>query len=74
MLNNLETTKADKSGNLFVPVTDDLLYEHPEQIEGPLIPYKCEMECYHWLTLEINPDEDDARTLANSAVKQFAAA
>ena len=24
---------------VFVPLTDDLLYEHPEQIHGPVIPF-----------------------------------
>ena len=24
---------------VFVPLTDDLLYEHPEQILGPVIPF-----------------------------------
>jgi len=42
---------------VFVPVTDDLIYNHPEQIEGPLIPYAAGMECHEWLTIEINPDE-----------------
>ena len=42
---------------VFVPVTDDLIYEHPEQIEGPLVPYNAGMECQNWLTIEINPEE-----------------
>lgn len=44
---------------VFVPVTDDLIYNHPEQIEGPLVPYSAGMECHNWLTIEINPDEGD---------------
>ena len=42
---------------VFVPVTDELIYNHPEQIEGPLIPYAAGMECQDWLAIEINPDE-----------------
>lgn len=42
---------------LFIPVTDDIIYNHPERIEGPLIPYYAGMECQNWLTIEINPDE-----------------
>ncbi|RBP48468.1 hypothetical protein [Arenicella xantha] len=42
---------------VFVPVTDELIYNHPEQIEGPLIPYAAGMECHEWLSIEINPDE-----------------
>lgn len=43
--------------HIFVPVTDELIYNHPEAIEGPLVPYFAGMECQHWLTIEINPDE-----------------
>jgi len=43
---------------VFIPVTDDLIYNHPEQIEGPLIPYFAGMECQHWLSIEINPEDD----------------
>lgn len=42
---------------IFVPVTDELIYNHPEEIEGPLVPYFAGMECQHWLSIEINPDE-----------------
>ncbi|NND00825.1 MAG: hypothetical protein HKN85_11650 [Gammaproteobacteria bacterium] len=42
---------------VFVPVTDDIIYNHPEQIEGPLVPYFAGMECQNWLSIEINPDE-----------------
>lgn len=45
------------SHHVFVPVTDDLIYNHPEQIEGPLVPYTVGMECHEWLSIEINPDE-----------------
>ena len=41
----------------FVPVNDDIIYNHPEQIEGPLVPYLAGMECHEWLSIEINPDE-----------------
>ena len=43
---------------VFVPVTDDLIYNHPEQIEGPLVPYDVGMECQNWLAIEINPEDD----------------
>ena len=45
------------NNQVFVPVTDDIIYEHPEMIEGPLIPYLAGMECHEWLSIEINPDE-----------------
>ena len=49
---------------VFVPVTDELIYNHPEQIEGPLIPYSAGMECSQWLSIEINPDEEKPLTSA----------
>ena len=45
------------NNQIFVPVTDDIIYNHPEQIEGPLVPYYVGMECQNWLTIEINPDD-----------------
>ncbi|MBL4670796.1 MAG: hypothetical protein JKX81_00950 [Arenicella sp.] len=44
----------------FVPVSDDQIYNHPEQIEGPLVPYIAGMECHEWLSIEINPDESES--------------
>ena len=49
---------------VFIPVTDDIIYDHPEQIEGPLVPYSAGMECHNWLTIEINPDESKPLKLA----------
>lgn len=46
------------NNQIFVPVTDDIIYDHPEKIEGPLIPYNIGMECQNWLTIELNPEED----------------
>lgn len=40
---------------VFVPFTDDILYDHPEQIDGPLVPYRTGVECHHWLSIELNP-------------------
>lgn len=42
----------------FVPVSDDLIYNHPEQIEGPLVPYVAGMECHEWLSIELNPEDE----------------
>ena len=44
--------------HVFVPVTDEIIYDHPEVIEGPLVPYSCGMECHGWLEIEINPEDD----------------
>ncbi len=45
---------------VFVPVTDDMIYNHPERIEGPLVPYEAGMECHEWLSVELNPEDDSA--------------
>ena len=53
-MNAITSTLPEK---LFVAITDEILYEHPEEIEGPLIPYSTKMECHHWLDIEINPSD-----------------
>jgi len=45
------------NNKVFVPVTDEMIYDHPEKIEGPLVPYAAGMECQEWISIEINPDE-----------------
>ena len=45
---------------VFVPLTDELLYEHPELIRGPVVPYMTGRLCHHWLAVEINPSETGA--------------
>lgn len=42
---------------VFVPLTDEILYEHPELLAGRLVPYVAGRPCYHWLSVELNPDE-----------------
>ena len=43
---------------VFVPLTDDILYDHPELISGPVLPYTMGKPCYHWLSVELNPKDD----------------
>lgn len=42
---------------VFIPLTDELLYDHPELIPGPVVPYVAGTPCYHWLSVELNPEE-----------------
>lgn len=42
---------------VFVPLTDEILYEHPELINGPIVPYRAGNACYHWLSVELNPED-----------------
>ena len=50
-------SKALPSHKVFVPVTDEMLYEHPELITAPLRPYRVNEPCFHWLAVEIEPVE-----------------
>ena len=34
---------------LFIPITDEVLYEHPELITSPLRPYRTDDPCFHWM-------------------------
>ncbi len=34
---------------VFVPLTDELLYDHPELITAPLRPFNADEPCFHWL-------------------------
>lgn len=43
---------------VFIPVTDELLFDRPELISAPLRPYSSDMACYHWMDIRINPDDD----------------
>ena len=58
------------NNQVFVPVTDDLIYNHPEQIEGPLIPYNAGMECQNWLSIELNPEEPEIQVVKSTGRTQ----
>ena len=45
---------------VFIPVTDELLFDRPDLISAPLRPFKEDMACYHWMDIRLNP-EDDAK-------------
>jgi len=33
------------------------MFDHPELISGPVVPYVAGTPCYHWLSVELNPEE-----------------
>ena len=37
---------------VFVPLSDDLLYQYPERIPADCRPYQCGMICVEWLDSE----------------------
>ncbi len=50
---------------VFVPLTDEILYDRPELINGPIVPYIPGAPCHRWLSVELNPqDEPPAPKLA----------
>lgn len=51
---------------VFVAITDELLYENPESIDNPLVPYTSNMMCHHWLDIEINPDDVSPSNVSDS--------
>ncbi|MBX2869426.1 MAG: hypothetical protein KTR18_12160 [Acidiferrobacterales bacterium] len=38
---------------VFIPVTDEILYERPELITSPLMPFQVDQPCFRWLSAEI---------------------
>lgn len=52
---------------VFVPLTDEILYDHPELINGPVLPYTAGQACYHWLSVELNPEEGPVRAASVAA-------
>jgi len=51
------------SAKVFVPITDEILYDHPELITAPLRPFTVDQPCFHWLT-DIEIIEDHNQTPA----------
>lgn len=43
---------------VFIPVTDELLFDRPELISAPLQPYSQDLACYHWMDVRLNPLDD----------------
>lgn len=33
----------------FVPLTDELIFDHPELLLGPCVPFSLDYDCYHQL-------------------------
>lgn len=42
---------------LFIPMTDEILFDRPELISSPLRPYTQDLPCLHWLNIEIDQVE-----------------
>lgn len=44
------------SQKVFVPLTDELLYDHPELITAPLRPFNAGQPCFHWANWMANAE------------------
>ncbi len=44
---------------VFIPVSDELVFDRPELISAPLRPYNESMACYHWMDIRLNPQDDE---------------
>jgi len=44
---------------VFIPVTDEMLYEHPELITAPLRPYQVDNPCFHWMATIESPEDSE---------------
>jgi len=43
---------------VFIPLTDELIFDRPELISAPLRPYDESLACYHWLDVRIEATEE----------------
>ena len=41
---------------VFIPVTDEMLYERPDLITAPLRPYQVDNPCFHWMATIESPE------------------
>ena len=65
------------SQKVFIPVTDEILYERPDLITAPLRPYRVDEPCFRWLAVEIEEVDEAAREsldLVNEPVSRMPAA
>lgn len=45
-------TWEENTMDIFIPLTDELLEEHPELIDGPCVPYRQSLPCWHAETID----------------------
>lgn len=43
---------------VFIPLTDELIFDRPELISAPLRPYDENLACYHWLDVRVEALEE----------------
>ena len=50
---------------VFIPVTDEMLYERPDLITAPLKPYLVDQPCFHWMATIESPEAADDEPRVN---------
>ena len=50
------------SQKVFVPITDEILYDHPELITAPLLPFNAGQPCFHWMADRRTDGRDNETT------------
>ncbi len=45
---------------VFIPMTDEILFDRPELISSPLCAYSQDIPCLHWMDVELNPTQSTA--------------
>lgn len=63
------------SSKVFIPVTDEMLYEHPEWITAPLCPYQVDNPSLHWMavidSLSGSPDSKQQTRLSERSYRSW---
>ncbi|MCY4148629.1 MAG: hypothetical protein OXF73_04640 [Gammaproteobacteria bacterium] len=63
------------SRKLFIPVTDEMLYEHPEWITAPLCPYQADNPSLHWMavidSISRSPDSEKQTCLGENSYRYW---
>ncbi len=66
---------TDTSQKVFIPITDEMLYDHPELITAPLRPYQIDNPCFHWMATiespEFNTESHGQEKKPSRVVKRF---
>ncbi len=47
------------SHKVFIPITDEILYDYPELITAPLRPYQIDNPCFHWMATIEAPEQTE---------------
>ena len=58
------------SHKVFIPITDEILYDYPDLITTPLRPYQIGNPCYHWMATIESSEQNGQHPRAQNAGTQ----